>query len=49
MHYRTDIADKALKLKAVAPPAEAPKLPARFRKPGTSAGGAAEGTDKPRG
>ena len=34
MHYRTDIADKALKRKPVAPPAEAPKLPARFRKPG---------------
>lgn len=35
MHYRTDIADKALKPKPVAPPAETPKLPAKFRKPGT--------------
>lgn len=34
MHYRTDIADKALKPKPVVPPAEAPKLPARFRRPG---------------
>jgi phosphoribosylamine--glycine ligase len=34
MHYRTDIADKALKAKVVAPPQEAPKLPAKFRKPG---------------
>ncbi|VTS03391.1 phosphoribosylamine--glycine ligase : Phosphoribosylamine--glycine ligase OS=Rhodopirellula sp. SWK7 GN=purD PE=3 SV=1: GARS_N: GARS_A: GARS_C [Gemmata massiliana] len=36
MHYRTDIADKALKVKPVAAPTEAPKLPAKFRKPGTS-------------
>jgi phosphoribosylamine---glycine ligase len=42
MHYRTDIADKALKPKPVAPPAEPPKLPAKFRKPGTSTGGANE-------
>ncbi|MBM3979388.1 MAG: phosphoribosylamine--glycine ligase [Planctomycetes bacterium] len=35
MHYRTDIADKALKPKPVVPPAEPPKLPARFRKPPT--------------
>jgi phosphoribosylamine--glycine ligase len=35
MHYRTDIADKALKAKPVAAPVEAPKLPAKFRKPGT--------------
>ena len=34
MHYRTDIADKALKPKAVPVPQEAPKLPAKFRKPG---------------
>ncbi len=34
MHYRSDIADKALKVKPVAAPVEAPKLPARFRKPG---------------
>jgi phosphoribosylamine---glycine ligase len=33
MHYRTDIADKALKVKPIAPVAEAPKLPARFRRP----------------
>jgi phosphoribosylamine--glycine ligase len=36
VHYRTDIADKALKPKPVAPPAETPKLPAKFRKPGGS-------------
>jgi phosphoribosylamine--glycine ligase len=36
MHYRTDIADKALKAKPVAPPAEPPKLPAKFRRPGES-------------
>jgi phosphoribosylamine--glycine ligase len=36
MHYRTDIADKALKVKPPAPPAEPPKLPAKFRKPGNS-------------
>jgi phosphoribosylamine--glycine ligase len=34
MHYRTDIADKALKAKPPAPPAEPPKLPAKFRRPG---------------
>jgi phosphoribosylamine--glycine ligase len=39
MHYRTDIADKALKAKPTAVPVEAPKLPARFRKPGGSSGG----------
>jgi phosphoribosylamine--glycine ligase len=33
MHYRSDIADKALKAKSAAPPAEPPKLPARFRRP----------------
>jgi phosphoribosylamine--glycine ligase len=33
MHYRTDIADKALKPRPVVPPAEVPKLPAKFRKP----------------
>ena len=43
MHYRTDIADKALKPKPVAPPAEAPKLPAKFRKPG----GNNDANDKP--
>jgi phosphoribosylamine--glycine ligase len=36
MHYRTDIADKALKAKPPAPPAEPPKLPAKFRRPGES-------------
>jgi phosphoribosylamine--glycine ligase len=44
MHYRTDIADKALKAKPPAPLAEAPKLPAKFRKPG---GGGSEASDKP--
>lgn len=34
MHCRTDIADRALKRKPVAPPAEPPKLPAKFRRPG---------------
>ncbi|MBA4062276.1 MAG: phosphoribosylamine--glycine ligase [Isosphaera sp.] len=34
MHYRTDIADKALKAKPPALPAEPPKLPAKFRRPG---------------
>ena len=34
MHYRTDIADKALKAKPVAAPVEPPKLPAKFRRPG---------------
>jgi phosphoribosylamine--glycine ligase len=34
MHYRTDIADKALRAKPPAPPAEPPKLPAKFRRPG---------------
>lgn len=38
-HYRTDIADKALKPKPVVPPPEAPKLPAKFRKPGSSSSG----------
>ncbi len=41
MHYRTDIADKALRARPVAPPAEAPKLPARFRKPGVKTDDAA--------
>ena len=36
IHYRTDIADKALKAKPPAPPAEPPKLPAKFRRPGES-------------
>jgi phosphoribosylamine--glycine ligase len=45
VHYRTDIADKALKPRPVAPPSEAPKLPAKFRKPGTS--GASETSEKP--
>lgn len=36
MHYRTDIADKALKAKPPAPRPEAPKLPAKFRRPGES-------------
>lgn len=34
MHFRTDIADKALKVKPVAAPVEPPKLPAKFRRPG---------------
>ncbi len=34
MHYRTDIADRALKVKPVAAPVEPPKLPAKFRRPG---------------
>jgi phosphoribosylamine--glycine ligase len=38
MHYRTDIADKALKPKPAAAPVDAPKLPARFRKPGAGTG-----------
>ena len=42
MHYRTDIADKALRVKPPAPPVEAPKLPARFRKPGTKTEDAGE-------
>jgi phosphoribosylamine--glycine ligase len=42
VHYRTDIADKALKPKPVAPPVEAPKLPAKFRKPGGSGSGEAK-------
>jgi phosphoribosylamine--glycine ligase len=45
MHYRTDIADKALKPKPPAPVVEAPKLPAKFRKPGTRN----ETDDKPAG
>ncbi len=36
MHYRSDIADKALKVKPPVAPVEAPKLPAKFRKPGGS-------------
>ena len=36
IHYRTDIADKALKRKPVARPQEPPKLPAKFRRPGES-------------
>jgi phosphoribosylamine--glycine ligase len=42
VHYRTDIADRALKPKPAAPPADAPKLPAKFRRPGTSAKEAGE-------
>jgi phosphoribosylamine--glycine ligase len=38
MHYRTDIADKALKAKPPAPRPEPPKLPAKFRRPGESGG-----------
>ena len=47
MHFRTDIADKALKVKPPVAPAEAPKLPARFRKPGGSASGSAPTGEKP--
>jgi phosphoribosylamine--glycine ligase len=36
MHFRTDIADKALRVKPTPPPAEAPKLPAKFKRPGES-------------
>lgn len=36
MHYRTDIADKALKSKPPAPPLPPPKLPPKFRRPGES-------------
>jgi phosphoribosylamine--glycine ligase len=36
MHYRTDIADKALRPKPAVQPTEPPKLPARFRRPGES-------------
>ena len=36
MHYRTDIADKALKAKPPAPPPVPPKLPPKFRRPGES-------------
>ena len=46
MHYRTDIADKALKAKPPAAPTEAPKLPAKFRKPGGSSGSDGSG-EKP--
>jgi phosphoribosylamine--glycine ligase len=38
MHYRTDIADKALKAKPPAPTPEPPKLPAKFRRPGGDPG-----------
>jgi phosphoribosylamine--glycine ligase len=38
MHFRTDIADKALKVKPVAPPQEPPKLPAKFRRPAGDSG-----------
>ena len=44
MHYRTDIADKALKVKPPVVAVEAPKLPARFRKPG---GKSEDAGDKP--
>ena len=43
VHYRTDIADKALRPKVVAAPAEAPKLPAKFRRPGGSGTGDGSG------
>jgi phosphoribosylamine--glycine ligase len=36
IHYRTDIADKALRQKPAPPPTEPPKLPAKFRRPGES-------------
>jgi phosphoribosylamine--glycine ligase len=36
MHYRTDIADKALRPKPIPPPTEPPKLPPRFKRPGES-------------
>jgi phosphoribosylamine--glycine ligase len=36
MHYRSDIADKALKAKPPAARPEPPKLPAKFRRPGES-------------
>jgi phosphoribosylamine--glycine ligase len=36
MHYRTDIADKALHRKPTPPPSEPPKLPPKFRRPGDS-------------
>jgi len=36
MHYRTDIADKALKARPVPIKQEPPKLPAKFRRPGES-------------
>ncbi|QJW96693.1 phosphoribosylamine--glycine ligase [Frigoriglobus tundricola] len=49
MHYRTDIADKALKVKPPAAPVEAPKLPAKFRKPGGNAGGSEPAGEKPTG
>ncbi len=42
MHYRTDIADKALRAKPPTPAAEAPKLPAKFRKPGAKVEDAGE-------
>jgi phosphoribosylamine--glycine ligase len=38
MQYRTDIGDKALLRKPTPPPAEAPKLPAKFRRPGNQDG-----------
>lgn len=34
MHFRTDIADKALRQKPTPAPTEPPKLPAKFRRPG---------------
>jgi phosphoribosylamine--glycine ligase len=50
VHYRTDIADKALKAKPPAPPAETPKLPAKFRKPGGNSVSTSDaGSDKPAG
>jgi phosphoribosylamine---glycine ligase len=38
MHFRTDIADKALKQKPTPVPAEPPKLPPKFRRPGGDSG-----------
>jgi phosphoribosylamine--glycine ligase len=37
MHYRTDIADRALHHKPAPAPVERPKLPAKFRRPGGDA------------
>jgi phosphoribosylamine--glycine ligase len=36
MHFRTDIADKALNRKPTPLPAEPPKLPPKFKRPGES-------------
>jgi len=54
MHYRTDIADKALRQKPISPPSEPPKLPPRFKRPGVpadsgekSSAGPADAGEKP--